>query len=110
MENSPLLTNLTHVLILSLEFRPSPNTDVAQIPLIATHLSFNTLPKSVQSLESGAKMIYLCREPKDTFISLWYFMQRFTWLEHGEDQSSDIGITSTEFSISFEKEFDRPVL
>ncbi|CAN4078880.1 unnamed protein product [Withania somnifera] len=97
MENSPLLTNLPHVLVPSLEF---DEFDVTKIPtrLIATHLPFTALPKSVQSLQ-GTKMIYVCREPKDTFISLWHFMQRFTWLQQGESGGA-IEV------LPFEKEFE----
>ncbi|XP_055805707.1 cytosolic sulfotransferase 17-like [Solanum dulcamara] len=101
MENNPLLTNLPHALIPSLEFdlAKNPNIDAQNIPLIATHLPFDALPKSVQSLD-GTKMIYLCREPKDTFISLWHFMQRFRWLQQGESDRA------TELLISFEEEFE----
>ncbi|KAH0717902.1 hypothetical protein KY285_013933 [Solanum tuberosum] len=102
MENSPLLTNLPHVLIPSLEFDSPKNPSdmkAQNIPLIATHIPFDALPKSVQSLD-GTKMIYLCREPKDTFISLWHFMQRFTWLQQGELDET------TELLISFEEGFE----
>ncbi|CAN4078879.1 unnamed protein product [Withania somnifera] len=97
MENSPLITHLPHVLIPLLEFglATNPTNDT---PLIATHLPFIALPKSVQSLQ-GTKMIYLCREPKDTFISLWHFMHRFKWLQQGESNET-IGV------LSFEKEFE----
>ncbi|RHN66735.1 putative flavonol 3-sulfotransferase [Medicago truncatula] len=39
--------------------------------LFSTHLSYELLPKSVK--ESTCKVVYLCRDPKDTFVSLWHF-------------------------------------
>uniref|UniRef100_A0A2P2IRK7 Sulfotransferase n=1 Tax=Rhizophora mucronata TaxID=61149 RepID=A0A2P2IRK7_RHIMU len=40
-------------------------------PLISTHTSYGSLPKSV--MDSGCKIIYTCRDPKDAFVSLWHF-------------------------------------
>ncbi|XP_060186691.1 flavonol sulfotransferase-like [Lycium barbarum] len=100
--NNPLLTNVPHVLIPFLESDPakipSINRDT-HIPLIATHLPFSALPKSVKSLD-GTKIIYVCREPKDTFISLWHFMQNWP-------MRLKQGTTTTEpISTYFEKEFE----
>ncbi|KAJ1271960.1 hypothetical protein BS78_06G166500 [Paspalum vaginatum] len=39
--------------------------------LLSTHLPFVTLPKTVVS--SGCKIVYVFREPKDNFISMWHF-------------------------------------
>uniref|UniRef100_A0A3Q7IED9 Sulfotransferase n=1 Tax=Solanum lycopersicum TaxID=4081 RepID=A0A3Q7IED9_SOLLC len=39
--------------------------------LLATHVPFASLPKSVQ--DSKTKLVYLCRNPRDTFISMWHF-------------------------------------
>lgn len=33
----------------------------------------SALPSSVHG--SGCKMVYLCRDPRDTFVSLWHFLQ-----------------------------------
>ncbi|KAL2543285.1 Cytosolic sulfotransferase 15 [Abeliophyllum distichum] len=42
--------------------------------LFATHIPFFSLPKSVQ--DSGCKVVYLCRNPKDTFVSMWQFTNK----------------------------------
>ncbi|KAB2086207.1 hypothetical protein E1A91_A04G013600v1 [Gossypium mustelinum] len=42
------------------------------IPLLATHLPYSFLPKSI--IDSGCKLIYICRDPKDTFVSLYHFI------------------------------------
>ncbi|WCJ18006.1 Cytosolic sulfotransferase 17 [Euphorbia peplus] len=68
----PLLTNLPHILVRNHEALLSVGDERdIQLPLIATHLPFKSLPKSI--LESNTKMIYVCRNPKDLLVSLWYF-------------------------------------
>lgn len=47
-----------------LETLPSPR-------LLATHLPLSLLPSTVTTM--GCRIIYLCREPKDAFISRWHF-------------------------------------
>ncbi|KAG6653015.1 hypothetical protein CIPAW_05G045100 [Carya illinoinensis] len=42
--------------------------------LFSTHLSYALLPTSVQ--DSACKIVYVCRNPKDTFVSLWHFLNR----------------------------------
>ncbi|RID55006.1 hypothetical protein BRARA_G02290 [Brassica rapa] len=42
--------------------------------LFSTHMPYNSLPDSV--VKSGCKMVYIWRDPKDTFISLWLFFQK----------------------------------
>ncbi|KAK3035618.1 hypothetical protein RJ639_033210 [Escallonia herrerae] len=42
--------------------------------LFSTHLPFVSLPKSVH--ESACKLVYLCRDPKDAFVSLWHFTNK----------------------------------
>ncbi|KAK4772414.1 hypothetical protein SAY86_014189 [Trapa natans] len=39
--------------------------------LLATHMPFASLPVSVK--DSKCKVVYLCRNPKDTFVSMWSF-------------------------------------
>ncbi|KAK1274471.1 Cytosolic sulfotransferase 12 [Acorus gramineus] len=38
--------------------------------LFAVHVPFSLLPESV--LDSGCRIVYLCRDPKDNFVSLWH--------------------------------------
>ncbi|XP_062196960.1 cytosolic sulfotransferase 17-like [Phragmites australis] len=49
------------------ETLPSPR-------LLATHLPLSLLPPTVST--DGCRIVYLCREPKDAFISRWYFDNR----------------------------------
>ncbi|XVF28755.1 hypothetical protein REPUB_Repub15cG0057800 [Reevesia pubescens] len=45
-----------------------------KFPLLATHMPYTRLPKSV--IDSGCKIVYLCRDPKDTFVSLWHYLEK----------------------------------
>ncbi|XP_039821061.1 cytosolic sulfotransferase 13-like [Panicum virgatum] len=51
--------------------------DLDELPdprLFATHVPFVALPAAVVS--SGCKIVYMCRDPKDTLVSLWHFVNR----------------------------------
>lgn len=53
--------------------------DLSSLPsprLFATHIPAGSLPASVAA--SGCKVVYLFREPKDCFVSLWHFMNTLT--------------------------------
>ncbi|KAK1296132.1 Cytosolic sulfotransferase 14 [Acorus calamus] len=48
-----------------------PDLDSLPTPrLFADHVPFSLLPESV--LDSGCRIVYLCRDPKDNFVSLWH--------------------------------------
>ena len=52
--------------------------DLGKLPdprLFATHVPFVALPRSVVATP-GCKVVYVCRDPKDTFVSLWHFMNK----------------------------------
>ncbi|KAF0897192.1 hypothetical protein E2562_034237 [Oryza meyeriana var. granulata] len=55
--------------------------DLSSLPaprLLMTHIPSQSLPDSVAT--SGCKVVYLCRNPKDCFVSLWHFWNKFmTW-------------------------------
>ncbi|WMV28031.1 hypothetical protein MTR67_021416 [Solanum verrucosum] len=76
-QNHPLLDKNPHDLIPFLELTlyvdgHVPNFSAFTTPrLLSTHVPFASLPKSVQ--DSKTKLVYLCRNPKDTFISMWHF-------------------------------------
>ncbi|RWR77175.1 cytosolic sulfotransferase 12 [Cinnamomum micranthum f. kanehirae] len=76
----PLLTNNPHHLVPFLELSLYANgqvPDLASLPsprMFATHIPRPTLPESIT--ESGCRMVYLCRSPKDVFISFWKFMNK----------------------------------
>ncbi|XP_054823147.1 cytosolic sulfotransferase 17-like [Prosopis cineraria] len=42
--------------------------------LFATHLPYILLPESVE--QSRCKIVYLCRNPKDQFVSMWQFANK----------------------------------
>ncbi|CAN6235692.1 unnamed protein product [Urochloa humidicola] len=42
--------------------------------LFATHVPFVALPASL--VASGSKIVYMCRDPKDTMVSLWHFANK----------------------------------
>ncbi|XP_059315980.1 cytosolic sulfotransferase 12-like [Lycium ferocissimum] len=76
-QNHPLLVKNPHDLVPFLELKlyidgQVPNFLSFNTPrLLSTHLPFASLPKSVQ--DSRNKLVYLCRNPRDTFISLFHF-------------------------------------
>ncbi|CDY49196.1 BnaA09g10820D [Brassica napus] len=76
---NPLLKRNPHELIpfIEIEFPLFPHIDVLQDQgntLFATHMPHDFLPDSV--VKSGCKMVYIWRDPKDTFVSFWKFMQK----------------------------------
>ncbi|XP_019180998.1 PREDICTED: cytosolic sulfotransferase 12-like [Ipomoea nil] len=78
-ETHPLHTNNPHDLIpfLELSYAAKERPDFALTNgsrLLATHLPVSLLPKSVW--ESKGKVVYLCRNPKDTVVSFWHFMNK----------------------------------
>jgi hydroxyjasmonate sulfotransferase len=51
--------------------------DLDELPdprLFATHVPFVALLAAV--VASGCKIVYMCRDPKDTVVSLWHFTNR----------------------------------
>ncbi|EEF47717.1 Flavonol 3-sulfotransferase, putative [Ricinus communis] len=73
---NPLLKKVPHECVPFLELdlaKDSRDRDSA-IPLVATHVPYISLPKTI--LDSGCKIVYVCRDPKDVFVSLWYFVAK----------------------------------
>lgn len=83
-EDDPLLTNHPNQLMPSIEisiFNPKNlDSDVLNIDempsprLFRTHLPYSKLPESIKNDNSSCKLVYITREPKDVFVSLWHFM------------------------------------
>ncbi|TYJ38748.1 hypothetical protein E1A91_A04G014000v1 [Gossypium mustelinum] len=70
---TPLLSKMPHDVVPFMEFdhaQFSTNRHLG-IPLLATHLPYSLLPRSI--IDSGCKLIYICRDPKDTFVSWYHF-------------------------------------
>ncbi|XP_020232851.1 cytosolic sulfotransferase 5 [Cajanus cajan] len=83
LQNHPLLTHNPHSLVPFLELdlyinhnnHSPPN--LASLPsprLFSTHLPYVSLPNSIT--QSSCKIVFLCRDPKDAFISLWHFTNK----------------------------------
>ncbi|KAI9105131.1 hypothetical protein K1719_022847 [Acacia pycnantha] len=76
----PLLTANPHALVRTLEIivyngQAEPDLSSYSSPrLFSTHMPYVLLPKSIKS--SRCKIVYLCRNPKDQFVSLWHFMNK----------------------------------
>ncbi|XP_026385131.1 cytosolic sulfotransferase 14-like [Papaver somniferum] len=85
----PLLTVSPHDLVPFLEFKhvlpdhslldftkASTNTHDHDSRLVATHVPYASLAESIKNPATNCKIVYLCRNPQDTFISLWMFMNK----------------------------------
>ncbi|KAM7251690.1 hypothetical protein ACFE04_023573 [Oxalis oulophora] len=76
----PLLTHNPHDLVPFLEidlFGHPPFGDPDMMPsprILASHFPYSLLPKPI--LDSPCKMVYICRDPKDTFVSLLHFYNK----------------------------------
>ncbi|KAI3917010.1 hypothetical protein MKW92_050224 [Papaver armeniacum] len=84
----PLLTASPHDLVPFVEFKHLyPNHSLldftnnstahdSQCRIIATHVPYPSLPESCKTSTTNCKIIYLCRNPRDNFISMWLFMNK----------------------------------
>ncbi|XP_038698256.1 flavonol 3-sulfotransferase-like [Tripterygium wilfordii] len=74
---SLLLTKVPHKCVprLEVDLVASPShydqKNKREVPLVATHVPFTSLPKSL--IDSDCKIVYICRDPKDAFVSMWHF-------------------------------------
>ncbi|OMO85194.1 hypothetical protein COLO4_21704 [Corchorus olitorius] len=80
-ENNPLLTSLTpHQAMPYVEVQfylknQEPNlSHIPQPRLLHTHLPYSSLPPSIRECPT-AKIVYICRNPMDMFISTWHFIE-----------------------------------
>ncbi|KAK6925234.1 Sulfotransferase domain [Dillenia turbinata] len=71
----PLSYTMPHECIPFLEADVIPkehtNNRTGEFQLLATHIPYHSLPKSI--IASGCKIVYIFRDPKDAFVSLWHF-------------------------------------
>uniref|UniRef100_A0A7N0ULT2 Sulfotransferase n=1 Tax=Kalanchoe fedtschenkoi TaxID=63787 RepID=A0A7N0ULT2_KALFE len=82
-EEHPLLTNNPHALVHYLDIDLyANNNDVPDLSsmhaprLFATHAPALSLSDEVMNNNSGCKIIYVWRNPKDCFVSLWHFVNK----------------------------------
>uniref|UniRef100_A0A2P2LLW4 Sulfotransferase n=1 Tax=Rhizophora mucronata TaxID=61149 RepID=A0A2P2LLW4_RHIMU len=69
------LTTVSLVLEIKISFEPTWDPESLPSPrLLASHLSYSLLPNSV--LKSGSRIVYICREPKDVFVSMRFFTRK----------------------------------
>ncbi|KAM4114749.1 hypothetical protein ACJW30_04G092900 [Castanea mollissima] len=75
---NPLLSRLSHdcVPFLELEIVSNPQNFNSNISLVATHIPYTSLPKSI--ISSGCKIIYIFRDPKDVIVSSWHFSKKLS--------------------------------
>ncbi|KAK9284551.1 hypothetical protein L1049_023726 [Liquidambar formosana] len=71
--SNPLVTTLPHECLPSLDQKLHNRNP--EFPLLATHTPYTSLPKSITS-ELGCKIVYMCRDPKDAFVSTWHFARK----------------------------------
>ncbi|KAK6945485.1 Sulfotransferase domain [Dillenia turbinata] len=80
LNNTPINTTNVHDLVPFFEFNVylnGQNPDLSDIPpprVFATHVPYPTLPESIKS--TTCRIVYLCRNPFDSFISFWHFYLR----------------------------------
>ncbi|KAK6914294.1 Sulfotransferase domain [Dillenia turbinata] len=80
LDNTPLNATNVHDLVPFLEsniYRNGQNPGLSGIPsprVFATHVPYPSLPESIKS--TTCRIVYLCRNPFDNFISLWHFLMR----------------------------------
>ncbi|KAK8522693.1 hypothetical protein V6N13_115652 [Hibiscus sabdariffa] len=95
----PLLSENPHVLVpfielgLYIDGQVGDFTTFTSPRLFGTHLPFVSLPDSVKN--SPCKLVYLCRNPKDTFVSLWHFTNKL--------RTNGIGMGTNSLEASFDK-------
>ncbi|KAJ0791929.1 putative Sulfotransferase domain, P-loop containing nucleoside triphosphate hydrolase [Helianthus annuus] len=74
----PLLVSSPHNCLPFIEteiFRNTPTYVDSHSPrLFATHIPYTSLPQSI--LDSGCRLVYLCRNPKDVLVSMFHFANK----------------------------------
>ncbi|XP_037469847.1 cytosolic sulfotransferase 10-like [Triticum dicoccoides] len=64
---------------LELQYAQSMGHVVAALPsprMLSTHLPYSLLPGRITAEESGCRIVYICRDPKDAFVSSWFFTKK----------------------------------
>ncbi|KAF5201770.1 Cytosolic sulfotransferase [Thalictrum thalictroides] len=84
-DDDPLIKNNPHHVVSTLEAHVFvENLDISTLPsprIFHTHLPYNSLPDSIKI--SNCKIVYIARDAKDTFVSLWHFLNTVRTQEQG---------------------------
>ncbi|XVF05117.1 hypothetical protein REPUB_Repub05bG0144100 [Reevesia pubescens] len=89
-ETHPLLVENPHVLVPFFEFGLYIDSEVADFTtftsprLFGTHLPLVSLPDTVKN-SASCKLLYLCKNPEDTFVSLWHFTNKLRINDMGDN-------------------------
>ncbi|VAH09882.1 hypothetical protein VPH35_004338 [Triticum aestivum] len=57
--------------------------------VIATHMPYPLLPERVTAEGAGCKVVYVCRDPKDAFVSMWLFAKKMAAAAAAEAANDD---------------------
>ncbi|XP_057962566.1 cytosolic sulfotransferase 5-like [Malania oleifera] len=93
-QNHPLLTANPHDLVPFLELKlyvegQCPDLAPFGSPrLFSTHLPTVSLPESVTA--SSCKLVYLCRNPRDVFVSFWHFTNKLRLHNMGTNSLDEV--------------------
>uniref|UniRef100_A0A803MMS8 Sulfotransferase n=1 Tax=Chenopodium quinoa TaxID=63459 RepID=A0A803MMS8_CHEQI len=107
----PLHTENAHKLVHHFEYTIYDNNSDGTQPnlaklspprLFATHIPYLSLPKSIRS--SKSRIIYVCRNPLDTFISSWHFYSQID-LYKGKGYELDHNMIEKHFGMFCEGKF-----
>ncbi|CAM0953589.1 unnamed protein product [Alopecurus aequalis] len=73
------------LLELSFALSPIKGGDVfAGLPsprMLATHIPYSLVPERITAEGFGCKIVYICRQPKDAFVSNWIFVKKMATKE-----------------------------
>ncbi|OVA12655.1 Sulfotransferase domain [Macleaya cordata] len=64
-------------------------TNIQSPRLLSTHLPYPSLPESIKNNNTNCRIVYLCRNPKDNFISLWHFLNKRSLAKRTIDATND---------------------
>lgn len=88
-QNHPLLNQNPHFLVPNMEYPIPPGHSFQESRrLLATHCPLALQPESVAN--SGCKIVYLCRNIKDIFVSFWHFTNKLGSTETSLDEFVDL--------------------
>lgn len=81
-KDHPLLRSNPHDLVPFLEYKVYANQQIPTLSnldsprFFASHVPYHSLPKTMTKNNSNCKIVYICRNPFDTFASIWHFMKK----------------------------------